>query len=135
MSALNEKITARPFPGINIDNLPFFVSIATQTKGRTLINDWLTDERASSFMQLSKLGADIILADPHRVYITGPTELVSADITCSLALHPGEILLMSMLAAKGTSILRKAYTVNSWYEGLFVNLNKLGADIKPIYEF
>lgn len=128
--ALEEKLYARPFPGLNIDNLPFFVPIATQAKGQTLIHDWVYENRAIYYMELVKLNADIILADPHRVFINGPTELKSAEVVCPPALRPAVIILIAMLAAKGTSILRNVYSINRGYEDLVNRLNKLGAKIK-----
>ncbi len=128
--ALEEKIYARPFPGLNIDNLPFFVPVATQAKGQTLIHDWVYENRAIYYMELVKLNADIILADPHRVFINGPSELKSAEVVCPPALRPAVIILIGMLAAKGTSILRNVYSINRGYEDLVTRLNKLGAKIK-----
>lgn len=128
--ALEEKIYARPFPGLNIDNLPFFVPIATQAKGQTLIHDWVYENRAIYYMELVKLNADIILADPHRVFINGPSELKNAEVVCPPALRPAVIILIAMLAAKGTSILRNVYSINRGYEDLVTRLNKLGTKIK-----
>ncbi len=130
LAALEEKIYARPFPGLNIDNLPFFVPIATQAKGQTLIHDWVYENRAIYYMELVKLNADIILADPHRVFINGPSELKSAEVVCPPALRPAVIILIAMLAAKGTSILRNVYSINRGYEDLVTRLNKLGTKIK-----
>ncbi len=132
LTALEEKIYARPFPGLNIDNLPFFVPIATQAKGQTLIHDWVYEHRALYYTELSKLGANIILADPYRVYIKGPTRLQFAEIICPSALRPAAIILIAMLAAKGTSTLRKIYSINRGYEDLHCRLNKLGAKIEVI---
>ncbi len=132
LTALEEKIYARPFPGLNIDNLPFFVPIATQAKGQTLIHDWVFENRALYYTELSKLGAEIILADPHRVYIKGPSKLRASEIICPPALRPAAIILIAMLKAKGTSILRNVYSINRGYEDLCSRLQKLGADIKII---
>lgn len=130
LKALEEKIEARPFPGLNIDNLPFFVPIATQAKGQTLIHDWVYENRAIYYMELTKLGADLILADPHRVYVKGPTKLKPAEVVCPPALRPAAIILIGMLAARGTSILRNVYSINRGYEDLAHRLAKLGAKIE-----
>jgi len=130
--ALEEKIYARPFPGLNIDNLPFFVPIATQAKGETLIHDWVYEHRALYYTELAKLGAKIILADPYRVYIKGPTKLKGTEIICPSALRPAAIILIAMLAGHGTSILRKMYSINRGYEDLYNRLNKLGAKIEIV---
>ncbi|MBI3088921.1 MAG: UDP-N-acetylglucosamine 1-carboxyvinyltransferase, partial [Candidatus Colwellbacteria bacterium] len=131
LHALEEKIYARPYPGLNIDNLPFFVPIATQAKGQTLIHDWTYETRAIYYLELNKLGADIILADPHRVYVNGPTKLEGAEVICPPALRAAAIILIAMLAASGTSVLRNVYSISRGYEDLANRLNKLGANIKP----
>jgi len=130
LKALEEKIYARPFPGLNIDNLPFFVPIATQAQGQTLIHDWVYEHRAIYYTELAKLGAKIILADPYRVYINGPTKLKATEIICPSALRPATIILIAMLKANGTSTLRNVYSINRGYEKLSERLNKIGAEIK-----
>jgi len=132
LKALEEKIYARPFPGLNIDNLPFFAPIATQAHGQTLIHDWIYEHRAIYYTELAKLGAKVILADPYRVYINGPTKLKAAEIICPSALRPAAIILVAMLNAQGTSILRNVYSINRGYEKLSERLNEIGAQIKII---
>lgn len=128
--ALDDKIYGRPFPGINIDNLPFFVPIATQAKGKTLIHDWTWENRAIYFMELNRLGANMVLADPHRVFIDGPTKLKAAQVVCPPALRPAMIILIAMLAAEGVSVLRNVYSINRGYESIVDKLNSLGARIE-----
>ena len=60
-----DKIHPLPFPGLNIDNLPFFAIIAATAKGRTLIHDWVYENRAIYLTELSKLNAKVELLDPH----------------------------------------------------------------------
>jgi UDP-N-acetylglucosamine 1-carboxyvinyltransferase len=135
LTALQEKIDARPYPGLNIDNLPFFAVIATQAKGTTLIHDWVYEKRAIHTKDLDKLGADTVLADPHRLYITGPTKLRAAEVICPPALRPAAILLIGMLGADGISVLRNIYSINRGYEDLIERLNTLGASISILREF
>ncbi len=135
MVALDDKIHPDPFPGLNSDNLPFFVPIATQAKGRTFIFDWMYDNRAIYFAELNKLGANVVLGDMHRAYIEGPTPLTAADVVCPPALRPSAIILIAMLAAKGTSMLRNVYSINRGYEDLANRLNSLGAKISVVRDF
>lgn len=131
--ASEEKLAPLPSSiGINIDNLPFFVPIATQAQGTTLIHDWVYENRAIYYMELNKLRATLILADPHRVYVEGPTPLRATDMECPPALRPAAIILIGMLAAKGTSILRNVYSINRGYEDLATRLRKLGAKIEIV---
>src|SRR3954452_3127962 len=83
-----DKIHPMPFPGLNIDNLPFFAVIAAQAEGATMIHDWVYDNRAIHLSDLTRLGADVRLLDPHRVLIKGPTRWSSAEIVCPPALRP-----------------------------------------------
>ncbi|MCA9361208.1 UDP-N-acetylglucosamine 1-carboxyvinyltransferase [Candidatus Kaiserbacteria bacterium] len=133
--SLHEKVYARPYPGLNIDNLPFFAVIATQAVGQTLIHDWVYEKRAIYFTELDKLGADTVLADPHRIYINGPTTLKPAELICPPALRPATILLIGMLGAKGQSVLRNIYSINRGYEKLVERLNSLGAKVSYLEEF
>jgi UDP-N-acetylglucosamine 1-carboxyvinyltransferase len=130
LKAPSDKLHATAYPGINMDNLPFFVPIAIKAEGTTLIHDWTYENRAIYFTEINRLGASITLADPHRVYVTGGTPLKSAQVVCPPALRPAMIVLISMLAAEGTSILRNVYMINRGYEEIAERLNKIGADIK-----
>ncbi|MFM2423881.1 MAG: hypothetical protein RLZZ70_268 [Candidatus Parcubacteria bacterium] len=129
-----EKVHSRPYPGLNADNLPFFAVIATQAEGQTLIHDWMYEKRAIYFTELEKLGADTVLADPHRIYITGPTPLRATELICPPALRPATILLIAMLGAQGKSVLRNIYSINRGYENLVDRLQSLGANINYLEE-
>ncbi len=128
--AFPEKIHPRPYPGLNIDNLPFFAVIATQAEGSTLIHDWVFEHRAIYYTELEKLGADVLLFDPHRVQITGPRHLRGAELMCPAALRPATVLLIGMLAAEGKSMLRNIYMINRGYEDLVLRLQSIGATIE-----
>jgi len=131
--ALEEKIHPLPSAaGINIDNLPFFVPVAIFAKGKTLIHDWVYENRAIYFAELNKLGAKVTLMDPHRVLIEGPKKLKGVTMTSPPALRPGAIILVAMLAAKGKSILKDVYHIERGYENLVERLQKIGVDIKRI---
>lgn len=128
--AFPEKIHARPYPGLNIDNLPFFAVIATQAEGTTLIHDWVYEKRAVYYTELDRFGAETQLLDPHRINITGPRHLRGATITCPPALRPATILLIGALAAEGRSTLKNVYTIRRGYEDLVPRLRSIGADIE-----
>lgn len=132
--AAQEKLYGRPFPGLNIDHLPYFVPIAAVAKGRTLIHDWVYEDRALMYTEMKKIGVDLELADPHRVYIDGPTRFKPADLVCPSGIRPAVMLLIGMLAAPGTSMLRNVYTINRGYEDLADRLNSLGAHITVLHE-
>lgn len=132
LTAAKDKLHALPFPGINMDNLPFMGLIATMAEGRTLVHDWSYENRAIYFTELTKLNASVELVDPHRVYLSGPTKWKPADVVSPPALRPSVVILLAMLAAPGESILRDVYSINRGYEELAERLNSIGADIKIV---
>ena len=130
--APKDKLHSMPFPGVNMDNLPFLGLIATAAEGRTLLHDWSYENRAIYFTELTKLNANIELVDPHRVYISGPTNWKPADVVAPPALRPSVVILLAMLAAPGESILRDVYSINRGYEELAARLNTIGAHITTL---
>ena len=111
-------------------NLPYFVPIAGVAQGRTLIHDWMYENRALYYTEMTKVGMTVELADPHRLFVIGPTKFSRADVVCPPALRPASLLLIGMLVAEGISTLRNVYTINRGYEDLAERLNKLGARIQ-----
>ncbi|NCU37802.1 UDP-N-acetylglucosamine 1-carboxyvinyltransferase [Candidatus Saccharibacteria bacterium] len=134
LHAPKDKLHSMPFPGVNMDNLPFLGLIATVAEGRTLVHDWSYENRAIYFIELTKLNAHIEMVDPHRVYISGPTKWKPADVVAPPALRPSVVVMLAMLAAPGKSILRDVYSINRGYEDFANRLNTLGADIETTLE-
>ena len=134
MTAPLDKLHPNLWPGVNPDCIPYFVPIVAVCKGRTLIHDWIFENRAIYYTEMTKIGMNIELADPYRVYITGPSKFKSADVVCPPALRPASLLLIGMLAADGKSILRNVYTINRGYEDIADRLNSLGAKISVLHE-
>jgi UDP-N-acetylglucosamine 1-carboxyvinyltransferase len=134
LKAPEDKLYGRPFPGLNIDNLPYFLPIVAVAKGRTLVHDWVYEDRALMYAEMKKIGVDLELADPHRVFINGPTKWRTADLITPSGIRPAVMLLIGMLAAPGVSLLRNVYTINRGYEDLAERLNSLGAHIEVVHE-
>ncbi len=129
-----DKIHPMPFPGLNIDNLPFFAIIAAVAQGQTMLHDWVYENRAIYLTELNKLGGRVTLMDPHRVMIEGPTRWSGAEVVCPPALRPAVVILLAMLASRGTSVLRSTYVIHRGYEGLADRLNQIGAQIETFHD-
>lgn len=130
LHAPTDKIHPMPFPGLNIDNLPFFAVIAANATGQTMIHDWVYENRAIYLTELNRLGAHVQLLDPHRIYVNGPTKWRAAEVGCPPALRPAACILLAMLAARGTSELRNIYVIERGYQDLAERLNSIGAKIE-----
>lgn len=130
--APHDKLHTQPFPGIQNDNLPFFVPIALMAEGKTLIHDWTWENRAIYFTELNRLGGNVTLVDPHRVFVEGLSKLRGAQIVCPPALRPSAIILIAMLGATGTSTLRNVYSIARGYADIAARLQTIGADIQVV---
>src|SRR4029077_16171025 len=93
--------------------------VAALPAATTRIHDGVHESRAIYLTELTKVGGQVQLLDPHRVMITGPTpKWRAAEGMCPPALRPGVVILLAMLAAPGTSVLRNVYVINRGYEDL-----------------
>ncbi|MEO8501599.1 MAG: UDP-N-acetylglucosamine 1-carboxyvinyltransferase, partial [Vicinamibacteria bacterium] len=100
--------------------------LATQASGATLIHDWLYELRLFALDQLSGMGADLFLCDPHRILINGPRMLRGRSLD-SRDIRSGMALITAALAAEGESRIAPLETVERGYEGLVERLKSLGA--------
>ncbi|MEI7512771.1 MAG: UDP-N-acetylglucosamine 1-carboxyvinyltransferase [Candidatus Uhrbacteria bacterium] len=127
------KIQALIYPGFPTDLQALFGLLATQCHGTTLIQDPLFEGRMGYVNELLKMGANAVIADPHRVVITGPTTLRGTEIR-SLDLRAGATMVLAGLIAEGETIIHDAEIVYRGYEDLDGRLRSLGADIEQIHE-
>ncbi|MFA6429016.1 MAG: UDP-N-acetylglucosamine 1-carboxyvinyltransferase [Patescibacteria group bacterium] len=125
------KLQTMIYPGFPTDMQALFGLIATQCHGTSLIHDPLFESRLGYISELVKMGANAIVADPHRVMITGPTPLRGTEIR-SLDLRAGATMVLAGLAAEGETIIHDAEMVYRGYEALDDRLRALGADIRTI---
>jgi len=125
------KIQSLPYPGIPSDLQSAFGVLATQADGSTLIHDPLYEGRLKYLEELTKMGAEIYFADPHRAIINGPTKLYGKKLK-SLDLRGGAALIMAGLIAKGKTTIENIYQIDRGYERIEERLQGLGADIKRI---
>lgn len=132
--APHDKIHPMPFPGLNIDSLPFFSLIAASAHGRTMIHDWVFENRAIYSTELNNLNAKIELLDAHRIFVNGPTNWRPAEMMAPPALRPAVVIMLAMLCAPGESVLRNTYSIARGYEDFANRLCSLGADIKPLFD-
>jgi UDP-N-acetylglucosamine 1-carboxyvinyltransferase len=123
------RIQTWTYPGIATDLQSAFGVLATQAEGLTLIHDPIFDGRLKYLEELNKMGADIIICDPHRAVINGPTELYGTELG-PLDLRGGAALIIAGLLAKGTTIIKNVSQVDRGYEKIEERLACLGARIK-----
>jgi UDP-N-acetylglucosamine 1-carboxyvinyltransferase len=123
-----KKIQAGLWPSFPTDLMSPMIVLATQTKGTTLCHDWLYESRMFFVDKLIIMGAQIIQCDPHRVIVTGPTNLRGQELS-SPDIRAGMALVIAALSAAGTSIIDRAELIDRGYEDIAERLTKLGAKI------
>jgi UDP-N-acetylglucosamine 1-carboxyvinyltransferase len=123
------KVETGPWPSFPADLVALAVVIATQTAGNTLIHDKMYDNRLYLVDKLTFMGGQLVLCDPHRVVVIGPTQLIADDID-SVDVRAGWALLGAALCANGTSTIGKADELSRTFAGYTEKLRMLGARIR-----
>jgi UDP-N-acetylglucosamine 1-carboxyvinyltransferase len=125
------RITTGLWPGFPSDLVSLITVLATQAQGRTLVHDWMYELRLFALEQLSGMGADLFLCDPHRIIVTGHSRLRGRPLD-SRDLRSGMALLAAALAAEGESRLSSLETVERGYGRLLERLKMLGAQVERV---
>jgi len=123
------RITTGLWPGVPSDLISLITVLATQARGETLLHDWMYELRLFALEQLSGMGADLFLCDPHRTIVTGPRRLRGRTLD-TRDLRSGMALAAAALCAEGQSRLGPVETVERGYADLLGNLKALGAQVE-----
>jgi UDP-N-acetylglucosamine 1-carboxyvinyltransferase len=122
------KVDDAPWPGFPSDLTPIALVLATQARGTVLIHEKMFENRLFFVDRLISMGARIVLCDPHRAIVTGPSELQGETLS-SPDIRAGMALLAAALDARGRSEIMNAHQVDRGYERIDERLRRLGAEI------
>ncbi len=125
------RITTGLWPGFPSDLVSLVTVLATQAEGATLVHDWMYELRLFALEQMSGMGADLFLCDPHRIIVTGPCNLRGKTLD-SRDIRSGMALIAAALAAEGESRVEPLETVERGYSRLIERLQALGADVSRL---
>ncbi|HEY7624845.1 MAG TPA: UDP-N-acetylglucosamine 1-carboxyvinyltransferase [Candidatus Limnocylindria bacterium] len=117
------------WPGFPTDLTSVATAMATQSQGTVLIHEWMFDGRMFWVDTLERMGARLVLADPHRVVIVGPSQLYGTELR-SPDIRAGMALLGATLCARGRSVINNVEQIDRGYEELDKRLVALGAKIE-----
>jgi UDP-N-acetylglucosamine 1-carboxyvinyltransferase len=126
------RITTGLWPAFPSDLVSLVTVLATQAEGRTLVHDWMYELRLFALEQMSGMGADMFLADAHRIIVTGPTQLRGGRMLDTRDLRSGMSLIAAGLAADGQTRVAPLETVERGYSHLVERLKGLGAKIAKV---
>jgi UDP-N-acetylglucosamine 1-carboxyvinyltransferase len=125
------ELSVMPWPAFPTDLMSIAIVIATQSTGSILFHDWMYPSRMYFTDKLVSMGAQIVLCDPHRCIVQGPTELSGEQLE-SPDIRAGMALVLAALCAKGVSEIRNISQIDRGYEKVAQKLQKLNADIQRV---
>lgn len=128
LKAKRRKFQTRPWPGFPTDLMSPFIVLATQTEGTVLCHDWMYEWRMFFVDDLISMGANILIADPHRVIVSGPKRLMADRLFCK-DIRAGISVILAALVADGRSEIENVEVVARGYEKIDDRLRSLGAEI------
>ncbi len=123
------SITVMPWPSFPTDLMSIAIVVATQAQGSVLFHDWMYPSRMYFTDKLVGMGAQIVLCDPHRCIVQGPTNLLNEKME-SPDIRAGMALLIAALAAEGRSVIRNVGQIDRGYENVDGKLRALGAKVE-----
>lgn len=123
--------TTHEYPGFATDLQSPYTVLMTQAEGISLVHETIYDRRLLFTDMLAQMGANIIMADPHRVVIKGPAKLYGRTLA-SPDLRAGIALVIAALIAEGKTEIGNIYQIERGYERINERLSALGADIKKV---
>jgi len=125
------EIHVMPWPAFPTDLMSIAIVLATQARGTVLFHDWMYPSRMFFIDKLVSMGARIVLCDPHRCLVQGPSRLVGEHLD-SPDIRAGMALILAALAAEGPSEIRNIGQIERGYERVDEKLRKLGAHIQRL---
>ncbi len=125
------KLEDQPWPAFPADVMSIAIVTATQCEGIILMHEKMFESRMFFVDKLVGMGARIVLCDPHRALVSGPTELRGATVE-SPDIRAGMAMLIAALCAKGTSTINNIGQIDRGYERIDERLNALGAAIRRV---
>jgi UDP-N-acetylglucosamine 1-carboxyvinyltransferase len=125
------QISVMPWPAFPTDLMSIAIVMATQSKGTVLFHDWMYETRMFFIDKLVSMGAKIILCDPHRSIVQGPSKLYGESLE-SPDIRAGLALTLAALTAEGTSRIRNIDQIDRGYERIDEKLSQLGAHIQRV---
>ena len=123
------KVDDAPWPGFPADLTSIALVLATQSRGTVLIHEKMFESRLFFVDRVISMGGRVVLCDPHRALVVGPSELHGATIA-SPDIRAGMALVGAALAADGRSEIMNAHQVDRGYERIDERLRALGARIE-----
>jgi UDP-N-acetylglucosamine 1-carboxyvinyltransferase len=126
-------VRSQPWPALPVDMLPLFIPLALASpSGQALFHNWMYEAGLFWTSELTKMGANIVMCDPHRVLVTGGNRLKGAELDAPYIIRAVVSLVMAAMIAEGESTILHADSIHRGHPNFVANLRSLGAQIEEI---
>ncbi len=126
-------VRAQPWPALPVDMLPLFIPLALAAPaGQVLFHNWMYEAGLFWTSELIKLGANVLMCDPHRVLVTGGNKLTGAALDAPYIIRAVVCMVMAAMLARGETTILNADSIHRGHPNFVANLKSLGAQIEEV---
>src|SRR3989344_1024619 len=126
------KFVPRPWPGFPVDAIPVIATLASKSKGRLLLQNWMYESGLDFVRELNALGADIFMIDPQRVIINGPIKFTGGEIVPPSVIQAVKAIFLAALADPVVTVIHGTDILKRRYPNIIEVYKKLGAKIEVV---
>lgn len=126
------KLYPRPWPGFPVDAIPVMAVLASKTRGRLLLKNWMYESGFDFVRELNALGADIFVSDPERVIVSGPVKFKGGVIVSPSVIQACKAIFIAALADPVTTEIHGVDILRRRYPNVFETYTGLGAAIERV---
>lgn len=129
------KLYPRPWPGFPVDAIPPIAVLASKSKGRLMLMNWMYESGLDFVRELNSMGADILMMDPQRIIINGPVKFKGGSVSTPSVIQACKAIFLAALADKAETTITGVDILRRRYPNIFDVYRSLGADIEEIVDF
>lgn len=128
------KLYPRPWPGFPVDAIPSMATLASKSKGRLLLKNWMYESGLDFVRELNQMGADIMMMDPEKIIINGPVKFKGGTVTTPNVIQSCKAVFLAALADEVTTTIYGVDILRRRYPNIFEVYTRLGAKIEIMSE-
>lgn len=126
------KLVPRPWPGFPVDCLPPIATLASKSRGRLLLQNWMYEQGLDFVRELNSMGADILMLDPQKIIVNGPVNFKGGEVTPPSVIQSTKAVFLAALADPVTTTIHGFDILRRRYPNIVEVYRKLGAEIEVV---
>ncbi len=126
------KLYPRPWPGFPVDAIPPMAVLASKSRGRLLLMNWMYESGLDFVREMNQMGADILMMDPAKIIINGPVKFKGGNVTTPSVIQACKAIFLAALADKAVTTIAGVEILKRRYPSVIETYTKLGAKIEEV---